>query len=231
MGMILQVGGFSFPLDSMDVERGWVTLMSAQRRPYAEKHTWVCKGRFIADGAVAVSSLGRQAEAALRRQYQDVIFKHTNGQVIYSLPNSTSTDGVKVTQFRNPVEPGILATLLPFEFTAEATYPYTGIGIVVLEYQESLAYAGGGPRIGFTECVNADPVKFITARKTVAKATQQGVMRTIGGRGTYPQPVFLADLLPSETEKAWGKAANSEGVIEYSINWKYQFAASGFTLV
>jgi hypothetical protein len=231
MGMILDVGGFAFPVDSIEVEREWETLMSAQRRPYAEKHKWFAKGRFLADGPEALSALGRAAEVALRRQYQDITFKTEAGSVIYSLPNSTSVDGVKVTGYRNPVEPGILAALLPFEFQVEATYPYTGVGVVVLEFREGLRVGGGGPRYGFTECVNARAEKFQLTPFTVARATQSGTLRTIGGYGVYPQPLFAPDQLPSETEKGKDRSWNGEGVEQFEISWKYEFGSGDFITI
>lgn len=231
MGMVLDVGGYTFPVDSVIIERGWRTLFSAQRRPYAETHQWYVQGNFLAEGPQALAALGAAAESALRRQYQDLVFRMEAGPVIYSLPTSTSTDGVKISEYSAPYRQGTLATILPFEFRAEATYPYSGVGVVILEMRESLRASGGGARIDFVECQNARAQKFELTPYTVARATQSGVIRSIGGYGTYPQPLFAPDLLPSETEKGKDRGFNGDGVEQFEISWKYEFGSGDVIII
>jgi hypothetical protein len=214
------------------VDRRIDTQLSAQRYPYAERHTWNDTVNITeASGPAALLAIARPLELALGRPFQDLTFIADDGTVIYALPNGTSTDGVKVTNLRNAPNPGHLASAYYLEFTAEATYafgPEIVGGPVLLEFRESIRYAGGGPRYSFVECRNARPIKFKLTDATVARATQSGSMRTLGDYGTIPDPLWPADLLPDQTEKITERAKNLEGVEEFLLSWKYEFGSGNF---
>jgi hypothetical protein len=226
------VGPTIFPADSAIVSRRIQTLRSPAKVPYAERHIWDVQIRLIDTGPVALATDARAFEAALGRQFQDISFQTETGAVLWSLPTGTSIGGTQVTDLVNEYEQGSWATFYPLRFTAEAVYPYSGAGgVIITAFQESVSFSGGGPRYGFVECVNSPAKKFMLTPRTVAHATQSGSMTTIGGQGSFPTPLFPADEMPEQTRKEFGSRINAEGLTEYFLAWSYEYASANLIVV
>jgi hypothetical protein len=229
--MIFAIGGVQFPAGMVELSRNVRTITSPADVPYAERHTFNVSGQFIADGPVALREIAILYELVIGRQYQDVVFMTDTGAVIWALPNATSLSGVKVRNYANPYQQGSHATIYPFEFEVDATYPYGNASVIVIELQEMLEFWGGGPRHQWVECSNFAPIKFQLTPRTVARALQTGSMRTIGGLGSYPLPLYPAVEMSDETRKGRGTRINEFGISEYMLTWSYSFASGGVIVV
>lgn len=147
----------------------------------------------------------------------------------HRLLNSDTIGGVRVV--RPPSFPkgegaeGV--TYRTFTVTLEAIKPTVATHLV-LSFEETVSWSGGGPEFGYLYPAIGAPVRQQLRRQTTYKATQSGRAVGLSRYPTVPRPIWpMARLRPEETPITKRSPRRVGGsYIEYEISWNYQFESA-----
>ncbi len=183
--MLLLVNTLSLGVNQTLVTTDLHTLWSGVGQPYAQVRRLQAQGYLLTTvptGTVAqrqanLTQLENALKTALSTPYPDIRFLQDSGALSSEyLLNAGSTTGVRVTNLDFPKALGPeYCTERSYTFTAEAEYPIVGAANLVLEWQETLAFGGGGPVYAHRLALNGPPQKQLIYPQTPYTCTQVGM--------------------------------------------------------
>lgn len=198
---------------------------------YARLYQFDVEGYISGTSQATITTAMNAVDTALARPFQDFIFYHDDStESHFSLDNNSSISGVTVTDGPNWVkEPrgANFVTMMKFTFTVSAEYPLGNTQNLLLEFNESVTFEGGGPRFAVRDCLNAAPMKQQMRVATVYRAVQQGMSVGYRKYPNPPPPLWPAALLEApklEKKSPTLKGRDYEG---FGITWSYSFASPG----
>lgn len=145
-----------------------------------------------------------------------------------SLLNLNSIDGVKIIQRPSfpTLQNAAYVTWLPFTFVLEAEYPVNDAASILLEFEETVTFEGGGPVFGWWKPLVGFPVRQQVRMADTYRATQAG--RAVGylGRPPAAAPLWLGALnrFPGYSIRSPRRRGNS--FINYETTWQYEFESA-----
>lgn len=235
--MRLRYGSYWFDNDSVFVATAKRTNFDTRGLPASETHTFRMRGWLYpavsgtaAQQQVSLTARRVALERALRLQRQDLVFYGDDGHVVFALTNARALGGVRITE--GPDYPGELGFehggQTTFTFTAEAEYPVLVSGqggTILVAFDETLSFSGGGPARDFIEPVNAPPIRTTLKQYTVFRARQQGTAVALGSWPVAPPPLWPAHLLRNGEPTIRSPQLGARG-LEFAITWAYEFGSS-----
>jgi hypothetical protein len=210
------------------------TLWTPANKPYAERHTWNFQGTLFGSGNTTLE-LQRSCEvqqallaAALRRQFQDLVLLDDGGAPARSLPNATSTTGVKV---RGPWFPNgngaQFAGYLDFAFEATAEYAIAGGQRFLLAFEETVTFEGGGREWAHLQPVNDLPQKQLIYQATPYRATQEGSATGVGGYPFVPPPLWPGARKRENPRRSFKSAENTGRTYKgFAVTWAWEYESA-----
>lgn len=226
---------------SYQCDENATTLQSSQRtninnggQPYSVTRRFDVQGYLAGSSQAAIATAQAALKAALDVPYQDLkLLLDSGANSADVLLNQGSISGVKIVEgpsFTDTMGPEY-ATLRSFRFSAEAEYPLSGTALILLDWQETLTFSGGGPIYTHRPAINGPPQKQLVYPASVFRCQQQG---QAVGYLAYPlpsPPKFPSALMQAPEIRRTAPKRKGPGRHEgYTISWSYSFE-SGSALV
>lgn len=224
-------GNFDFDDNAIVVGSRLSVLKNRGGEMYARLKQYDVEGYVAASGQAALSTAMNAVETALARPFQDFIFYHDDStESAFILRNNDSISGVTVTDGPNWLaDPrgSNFVNQMKFRFTVSAEFPLSNTNNLLLDFNETVTFDGGGPRFAVKECLVAAPQRQKIRTATVYRAIQQGMANGYRSYPNPPPPLWPAALLESpklEKKSPTLKGRDYEG---FGITWSYSFASPG----
>lgn len=228
--MQTKYGTYSFDANSTLLSASARTMFNRGGQPYSLLRSFTVSGYLSASGQAAITQAENALKTALAVPFRDLVLCHDDGSVSSeALLNAGSITGVKVTQgptFSTTMGPEF-ATLRSFSFTAEAEYPLAGTANLLLDFQETLSFSGGGPLYAMRRAINGPPQRQLVYPATEYRCTQQGMAVGYAAYPAVPGPKFPAALreAPMVARKAPQRMGN--GYQGHEVSWRYEHESAG----
>jgi hypothetical protein len=224
--MLLKWGSYPFTANECDV-KARSEVKKAGGKPYARRTSMHVAGRFYCSGQSDATSKQNALINALAVNYQDLILYQDDNAVSATLLTSAgSFGGVVITDGPNfeENEGAEYATQRSFSFTAEAEYPFSGTDNILLSFEETLSFSGGGPKVVFRPNVYGPFQKQTVYPQTTYKVVQSGSAVGYKTRPAIPPPIWPADEnrdMRESSAKTPERMALRLG--NYAVSWTYHF--------
>lgn len=254
--MYLKFGDYSHSIGEADVSMRQVRQYSDRGQMVGILHTWTIKGVLQAASQSALSTAITALEAAYssRRRVGIGLYFDDGTASAHNLTAARSLSGVKVTN--GPDYPtgsgGEYSTYRSYEIVVESLQPPTdesgdplppeqnpantpganGVPVLLMEWEETLSFSGGGPRYVFLELLEGDPVRQIVAQRTPYRARQSGSALAFQDYAAFPEPFSPDNELQTERERTQispkrVEAQNGQPAYqEYRCSWSYSFQST-----
>jgi len=226
--MQLKYGNYTHDANEAAISISRQSELGDDGRPFRQIETWNVSGLLQAASVAALTT----AIAALESAYEE------DGNTLSLVEDDGTATAHSLANARIVVPPSF-PTSEGAEYTTYRTYQFTAEAEVelsqdntrdTLEYQETIAFSGGGPRIVHLTTLTGPPVRQVTAQRTPYRATQSG--RAVG-RTRYPNPpgarfpsAQVGDpQIQRVTPRVVGSTNNREER-EYEITWQYNFESA-----
>lgn len=216
------------------------TTFDAGGNPLSRADTAQVQG-WLVPAAAAVTAAQMQAdltaqraalEAALSVPRQEFRLVQDDGNAALRLAPGLALKGPNVTA--GPDYPGQAGAeyvaFQTFSFTVEAEYPAPNAGPgggILVSFDETLSFDGGGPELGWCQPVDAPPVRQQLLSATPYRATQGGTAVSLRGYPTPPAPLFPGDLDRPKANPVKSRfTRGGPRGLEFVITWAYQFSSA-----
>lgn len=224
--MQLKYGGYSFPVNGCNVRSRTEIVMNAAQVPYKYKGIIEVDGWLTGSGQSAISSAMRTLQSALAVPYRDLILYQDDGaESATIMKNAGSITGVVIT--RGPDFPenrgSEYATTRYFTFTAECEYPLPNAGTVLLEFQETLTFSGGGPLYVCKRAINTGPQRQLVCPQDAYRVVQQGRSVAFAVTPVYPPPTWPFALKQAPDIKRISPGRLGPSQVNIGVEWTYMF--------
>jgi len=229
--MYLRKGEYTHPIGEPQIAISKRPIFDRGGVPIAHTVTWNIQGMLLGNGQADLDAKIAAFTAAYARQNEDIVLLLSDGvtESQHTLKVSDTRGGVYVT--RGPDFPRgdgpEYATRRSFAVQLSAEVPLRGSIATVMNFQETVSTAGGGPRYAHVETALGFPVKQQLRTATTYVATQSG---TATGYDAYPQvplPLF-GDANLAQAPRVIRRSPQWVGnqVRNFTVNWQYQFESA-----
>jgi hypothetical protein len=205
-------------------------LTNAFGDPYACRHTWRLNGqKQAADTAALMTALQALETAFDGKQLDRDLTLESAGTVLHRLTQQGSFTGIRVVSpVSYPVGEGAqLSTFRDWTVTVSADYALGTGRDVLVSFQETVSYSGGGPVRGVVECVNVEPQEQILRKYSASRAVQSGSAVGLFDYPTVPAPLLGSDKLEFAPQISWGSPKRHGGQFtEFPVSWVYTFVSA-----
>lgn len=223
-------GNYAFPPNSVIPQTRKRLVRGANGLPASTEVAVECSGEIIAAGQRATVAACAALERALAVPFRDFVIRCDDGSVAVSLPNATALGGVLVTEGPDyPKGDGAeFATGRAFRFVVSATYPLQAGQLILLTYEETVTFRGGGPQVVFMEPVNGPSIPQLAKEATAFYATQAGTATGLLAYPTPPRPLWPGALLGGTEAPVVARTtpAVQTGLRQqFRVTWQYNFGS------
>jgi hypothetical protein len=221
-------GNYAFPPNCVIPQTRKRTTFAQDGSPASVENTIECTGEFLGTGQRDLVNQCTLLELALGRQWQDFRILCDDGTAAIYLPNATAFGGVRVIEGPDyPEGAGVeFAVKRKFRFVVQATYPITAAGLPLLvTYEETVSFRGGGPLIVWMQPVNGPPIRQIAAEATPYYATQSGNAVGLLGWPAPPFPLWSGALMTAPQISRTTPQVLGTSRRNFKITWNYEFAS------
>ena len=232
--MYLSVGGYNHALGEVGISIA-KTVNRVNGTPRATIERWTISGRTQID-AVGVQATDQAAVSTaltnLMNAYVDgvdFVLKFDDGTAsVHKLISANAVGGTRiVTPPEFPIGTGAeYSTFRNWQAVVEAEYldPST----VLVDWNETISFSGGGPVDVFLPTLNGPPVKQTAMQQSTYKATQSGSAVGLLGYPTAPAPLWPADehRWMRQIQPGTPRRTGRPGLAVYTdfpIAWSYTF--------
>lgn len=234
--MKISYRGYQFPLGSAAVTITADTIRNAAMVPLSVMRRWTFNVMLVGTSVANVHSKVTACYNAFAVDNGDLLWLSPTGQQLHALRSIDTLGGVRITApvaFPETKGPNGV-TFRVLSITAEAECPVTASAALLMDFQESLEFSGGGPRYAMIETHTGTPVRQQTRAKTIYRATQSGT-----ATGYMAEPVIAAiapPLWPNAMNEPKGRISRSgpqrrgygaqRRYTAYTVTWQYDFESA-----
>jgi hypothetical protein len=229
--MYLKYGSYTHPLG----EPGWVITNEAVESDsgdiFAVRTRWEISGLISNQGGTAANMKTKIAalEAAYASDNQDATIYLPDGvtESNHKIVAANTIGGTKIV--RRPSYPqssgpeGV--TMRHFQLAIEALIPLTSEQ-VILAFEESVNFQGGGPRYVMLETLTGPPIKQLGKQATIYQAVQEGRAVGLYGYPVVPRPLWPTALMGNPRIRRRSPRRVRSNYTEYEVSWSYEFASA-----
>ncbi|MBS0207811.1 MAG: hypothetical protein JSS27_02555 [Planctomycetes bacterium] len=233
--MILVYGSYRHALGEAALAITRETVYTAQRTPLGVRERWAVAGVLQAADAAALSTAIDALQTAYATPAQDAVLLFDDGATASShrLITSNSLGGVQVIQPPQfPSGEGAeYTTWRSYSLVLEAMFPVADAASVLVSWEETLSFMGGGARWVYLPTLSGPPVKQQLQAQSPQRVVQSGRAVGFGGYPSPSAPLFPTNLhqesssLSYQAPKRVG-TGDSAANIEYEVRWVYEFESA-----
>jgi len=235
--MQLKHGNYSFGANRAAVTTDTAYVRSQTGRRLREVRGMTVKAFIQADTQAALQTEEEACRAALRKEYQDLLFLRNDGTATPgSLSNRTSISGVVIVDgpsFGESMTPEWVR-VRTVRFRAEAQYVIPGTEDLVIEFRESEGRQGnGGPKRLWRTPIFGSSIRQETTEETMISYVVSGrAVRHTGGH-YVPTPKYGTEFLVNEAEAVQYELPEplGQGLVNYVTTWNYRYEVFGQFLI
>ncbi|MBA2116785.1 hypothetical protein [Bremerella alba] len=229
--MYLTKGEYTHPIGEPQIAISKRPILNSGGVPVAHTVAWTIQGVLLGSGQADLDAKIDALTTAYARQNEDVVLLLSDGvtESQHTLKVRDTRGGVYVTQgpdFPQGNGPEY-ATRRSFAVQISAEVPVRGSIAAVMNFNETLSTAGGGPRYAHIETALGFPIKQQLRRATTYLATQSGTATGYAVYPSVPPPMFghanLAQA-PKITRRSPDWVGNSTR--NFTVHWQYHFEAA-----
>jgi hypothetical protein len=230
--MYLRYGSFTHPLGEPSVGITRETLYTQTREPYAVLERWNVTGMTVEQtgSATAMKSKIGALETAYAVENQDITILLPDGTTpsTHQIRAKDTIGGIRVVMRPSyPEQSGPQGiTFQNFQLAVEATVALPANGSVILEFEETLEFSGGGPQYGHLETLTTPPQLQLLRRMSIYRAIQSGQAKGLYARPVVPAAIWPAALVRTPTKRVIAPKRRGSGYYEYTVSWNYVFEAA-----
>lgn len=229
--MYLKKGNYTHPIGEPQIAITKRPILNSGGVPVAHTVTWAIQGMLLGSGQADLDAKIEAFLEAYSRQNEDIVLLLSDGttESQHTLKVRNTRGGVFVTQGPDFPEGGgaEYATRRSFAVQVSAEIPISSAGNAVMNFTETLATWGGGPRYAHVETAIGIPVKQQLRRNTTYMATQAGTATGYSYYPSVPSPIFGSSYLvenPRITRQSPKWQGN--GYRDFTISWEYKFESA-----
>lgn len=198
--------------------------------------TWTIRGMLQASTQALLTTAINDLEAAYEDDGRDLNFYTDAGSTLsaHSISSSATKGGTRVVSLAYPDgKGGEYSTYRTYEIVIEAEFPLND-DLNMVQFEESLTFAGGGPKFVVLQPLNGAPIRQRVADATPFTASQDG--RAVG---YLRYPVIPRPFWPNDEHRERRRTTERSPQLEgfggqryyanYEVTWHYEFEA-GFPL-
>ena len=233
--MILAYGNYRHELAEAGVAIARETVFSPMAVPIATREHWRIDGVLQAETQEALTFAIEELSRAYRLQAQDVVLFLPDGNTptAHRILSRNTIGGVRVVKPPSfPENKGAeYSTYRSYTIELEAETPVENAGEIMLQWDETLSFTGGGPRWVYLPVLSGPAIKQLVQQQTTYRVTQSG--RAVGYMD-YPLPAapIWLDAWHSDSSSVTRKLPRLSGSgssaveTEFEVTWNYQFESA-----
>jgi hypothetical protein len=202
-------------------------VKNAGGQMYAKKLSHEIKGVLTGSTSDEITQEMNSLMTALAKPFQDFIFYQDDGtESATHLKNANSISGVTVDGPNFTESRGAqYVNQRDFSFTVTAEYPLNNTSNLLMRFQETLTFAGGGPRFVVREAITGLPQKQQVAEFTVYETIQEGMAEGYLKEPAVPPAIWPAALLHAPVIRRTSPDKKGKGYERFGVTWRYSFAS------
>lgn len=191
---------------------------------------WLVRGVKQAASQADLTTALAAMQLAYASDYQNVGLYLDDGTTLttHYLTNSSTLSGVKVKRIDFPAGDGAeYSTFRTYEIELEADFGVSGANALLVSFQETLQFIGGGPRFVFLQTITGQPQKQLVAQSTPYRAIQSGSAVQMGGYPRVPGPIWPdAERIDERQISLRGPSLGRGFTGEFGVDWSYVFESA-----
>ncbi len=236
--MFLRYGSFIHPPAENVVSIRRDALMASDRFQYGVKEHWSITGFLQAASPFLLTAAIQRMQQAYSVSYRSIGLFNDDGSATAHIMQGVSAIGgvVILKQPEFPHGDGAeYSTFRSYAIELEGTYPLAGSGNVLLEFDETLDFHGGGPRFVYLQPVSGRPQKQQVAAATPYRCTQHGAARGLLTYPPVPDPFWPLDehrdlrrISRKRPRRDW--AGGNPVYTGWEVTWSYEFESDQLLL-
>jgi hypothetical protein len=229
--MILKYGNYAHAVGEAAIAITVTAILNSRGVHYANRQRWEISGFLQGPDPSTLTGAINALKGAYAASGQDVGLYFDDGVTPTShvMQSSETLGGVRVVA--GPSFPdgrgGEYATIRGYHIVLEADFPVAG-GIGPLLWEETLSFAGGGPRFVYLQTLTGLPQRQVVADATTYRVEQAGRAVAVNG---YPLPA--APIWPvaehvdrRQIARKAPVASTVDGLPRYETIWQYHFEST-----
>lgn len=229
----IEYGSYVHAVGELEMSFRRSALMTDAQTPYAERIEIDLVGELIGTSVSDINSKVAALIAGYAYNGYDFKVKDDSGTLLrLSIASSGTLGGVRI--IRPPSFPsnkdGAYATFMPYQISLQADVPVTNPETVLVSFQESLSFSGGGPVYEYLETRIGPPQRQRVTDQSVYMATQEGSAVGLYNIPTIPSPLWPANQVRQRAVNATGgKLVGSGANRKYmfkGVRWRYEFKSA-----
>lgn len=199
MALTLRFGSFTHELGEVTLGVARETTFNAADQPIEERVSWTIAARAEGDDLTALLGKLVQVDLAYRARNRYAVaqlYDTSSGLVCHELNGPRSISGVRVVQPPSfPDGRGAeFTTYRNYAVRLEAEFFVTAPAAALVEFDETLAFSGGGPLRDLIVLTSGPPVEYVSAAQTPYECVQ--TTRAVG-LGDYPVGLLVPAFSPA----------------------------------
>jgi len=230
--MKLTYGTYSHDVNEASIRISSSQLDNGGIEPLAKRIVWQITGHIHGTSQADLKTKILALETAYV-DGKDATLLHNDGTTdsAHKLVSANAIGGIKVIAGPEyPIGDGAeYSTFRTFAVAIQGDFPLSALGTsTILDWHESVTFAGGGPRDIGIELLNAVPVFQRTQAATIYRAHQSGRAMGYKAYPIVPSPHWpFAEMRPRRvirygTAQVFGTGANRTS-LNYPVEWSYEF--------
>lgn len=232
--MILAYGNYRHELAEAGVAIARETVFSPMAMPIATREHWRIDGILQAETQDALTTAIEELSRAYRLQAQDVTLYLPDGSTptAHRILSRNTIGGVRVVKPPSfPENKGAeYSTYRSYTIELEAETPVENAGEIMLQWDETLSFTGGGPRWVYLPVLSGPAIKQLVQQQTTYRVTQSG-RGGLSGLSPAGCTIWL-DAWHSDASSVTRKLPRLSGSgssaveTEFEVTWNYQFESA-----
>lgn len=224
----LRYGNHQHQPGEVEYARSRETQYTDDDQPMIVRDRWDLNGWLIGTSTTDIQNKLRTLVTAYGRHNQRIGLFDDAGNMLIGLQPSETISGIKVT--RPPSLPdnrnAAHVTFLPYAITVEGEIPIQGSANMVVEFNETLDFEGGGPLFGHVETIDTLPQKQRRRAATVYRAVQQGEAVGLFSRPVVPAPLWPSALVGFPRVRKGRPVRRGNALTLWPVSWSYVFESA-----
>jgi hypothetical protein len=238
--MFLLYGTYKHPSGEVTVSIRREALLTSDRFQYGVREHWVISGFLqAATPALLTTAIERMTQAYAVNYRPIGLFNDDGSQTAHSMTGVSTLGGTVV--IRQPMFPegkgAEYSTFRSYEIEIEGIYPLIGTAgaNILLEFDETLDFTGGGPRFVYLQPVSGPVQRQQVASATPFRCTQHGAAKGLYSYPPVPDPLWPLDehrdqrrISRRHPHREW--AGGNPVYTGWEVTWSYEFESSNILL-